>query len=924
LGRDNGMNKKRGQVNVFELLFDEAPLPYQSLDEGGNILKVNNAWLEVLGYTKEEVIGKWFGDFLANDSVEYFKENFSNFKAVGIINDVDFRAVKNDGEIVHVSVNGKITYDENGKFIRTHCILTDMTAQKKAEMKEKQYFQELEFLSKTAMDFVEPCAERELYQLIGEHMREILGNSIIIVNSFDEKSNSIRTESIVDIGKYSDKILKILGEHPVGKSFPISDEAKAELTKGRLVKVPGKLQTLSFGEIPKAVCHTIEKLLKIDEIYSIGFAREDKLFGNVAIITRNGIELKNINVIETYIGQASVALQRKKAEEALKESENRLNILFESAPDAYYIYDFEGEFIDSNKIAEELIGYSRKELIGKNFVDAGILPRDQIENAMNTLADNINGIATGPDEQTLIRKDGTRVYTEIISHPIKIGGKDRILGIARDITDRKKAEKTLHENEEKFRAVFNDALDGIVLINADNGIIVDANPEFQRIVGRTISQLRTMHIWDARPENEIEQAKRNYKVFTRSDKKLATRNINFQQPSGEVVPVEIKGQNISIRDNIYILSTVRDITYRILAEKEIKSSEERFRNLFEDSLDAVYITDKNATITDMNFAGCDMLGYSKDEIVGKNAILFIINEEDRNTLWKELEEKGSINSFEVLLKKKDGSKIICLVSTTVKKDSAGNITGYQGILHDITNRIIIEKRYRDEFERAEFYNDLMSHDVRNYNQGIMSNLELMNQSRELSEDTKQFSRNALVQVIESSKLITNLQILSDLKHTETSIHDMDVIPFITEAIDYTMTSFPDKKMIVHFPEENSSIIVKGNSLLLEVFNNIMSNAMKFDRNQEVHVEIIISEEDKLHKFEFKDIGPGINDNIKSRIFDRNVRVIEETWGTGLGLTLVKRIVESLNGDVWVEDRIKGGTSKGSNFILLLPRGDIPG
>ena len=135
--------------------------------------------------------------------------------------------------------------------------------------------------------------------------------------------------------------------------------------------------------------------------------------------------------------------QRKKADEELKSSEERLKILFEFAPDAVYLNDFKGTFIDGNKAAEELSGYTREKLIGKSFLKLGLLPLSQIPKAATLLARNALGKPTGPDQLILNRKDGKQVAVEISTYPVKMEGKSLVLAIARDITQRKKNEKKL-------------------------------------------------------------------------------------------------------------------------------------------------------------------------------------------------------------------------------------------------------------------------------------------------------------------------------------------------------------------------------------------------------------------------------------------------------------------------------------------------
>jgi len=121
----------------FRILFEDAPMGYQSLDENGHLIIVNNAWLEMLGYEKQEVIGKWFGDFLAADNVELFRENFPKFKAKGKTYSI-FEMLKKNGEIIKVGFTGKIAYNKDGSFKQTHCILENITERFEYETKLRQ------------------------------------------------------------------------------------------------------------------------------------------------------------------------------------------------------------------------------------------------------------------------------------------------------------------------------------------------------------------------------------------------------------------------------------------------------------------------------------------------------------------------------------------------------------------------------------------------------------------------------------------------------------------------------------------------------------------------------------------------------------------------------------------------------------------
>ena len=130
---DNSDLRSSNDEELFRALYNKVPLPYHSLDENGCFLEVNQIWLNTMGYSREEVIGKWFLNFLAPDSSTYFKKNFPQFLAAGEIHGTELQMVKKDGTTIHVFYEGKIEYNEQGRFKRTHCVFKDITLSKQTE-----------------------------------------------------------------------------------------------------------------------------------------------------------------------------------------------------------------------------------------------------------------------------------------------------------------------------------------------------------------------------------------------------------------------------------------------------------------------------------------------------------------------------------------------------------------------------------------------------------------------------------------------------------------------------------------------------------------------------------------------------------------------------------------------------------------------
>ena len=196
--------------------------------------------------------------------------------------------------------------------------------------------------------------------------------------------------------------------------------------------------------------------------------------------------------------------QRKRAEEALRQSQENLRAYLESAPDGVYLNDLKGTFLYGNKKAEELIGYNREELLGKSFLKLNLLPAKYLAKAGKLLALNAMGKPTGPDEFELIKKDGSRIRVEITTTPVKQAeGKAVVIGFARDITERKQAEEALRESEEKYRRLFELSPIGITTVDM-KGVITECNPAVYKeggysedeLVGKHFSKIAPVRVRD--------------------------------------------------------------------------------------------------------------------------------------------------------------------------------------------------------------------------------------------------------------------------------------------------------------------------------------------------------------------------------------------------------------------------------------------
>jgi PAS domain S-box-containing protein len=270
--------------------------------------------------------------------------------------------------------------------------------------------------------------------------------------------------------------------------------------------------------------------------------------------------------------------QHKLTEQALRGSEQRFKVLFEMAPDAYFLTDLKGTMLDGNRAAETVSGYAREELIGKNVLQVHLAPAVQLPKIAAILAGSALGQAGGPEEFTLLRKDGRRVGVEIRTYPVTLDDRTCVLAIARDVSARKGADELLRASEERYRALVETTGTGFVIIDLQ-GRVLDANREYLRLTGREqLSAILGRSVVEWTAAHHAEKNARAVEQCAR-DGLIRQLEVDYVDGQGRVTPVEINATVVATGGTARILTLVRDITPRKEAQTQILAYQQQLRAL---------------------------------------------------------------------------------------------------------------------------------------------------------------------------------------------------------------------------------------------------------------------------------------------------------------------------------------------------------
>jgi PAS domain S-box-containing protein len=299
----------------FRMLFDKAPMGYQSLDEHGYILEINQKWLDMLGYVRKEVIGKWFGDFLHQDYIEKFKQNFPLFKTIGEIHGIEYVLNKKDNTQIIIALSGKVSYTPNGKFKHTHCILDDITRRKETEIalleSEERY-----------RSVVEQTIEG-IY-IADYNTKKIIDCNTAFQNLLGYSRKEILNFTIFEFVAHSRADIDAMLEQIVETREPMKLERKYRLKNGSEIDVFVTVNLIKYGgrEVICSVIRDITEKKKFE--LEMEKSRRMESIGMLA----GGIAHNFNNLLQTVMGNISLGILYLKPEDQVyKLLTNALNTL---------------------------------------------------------------------------------------------------------------------------------------------------------------------------------------------------------------------------------------------------------------------------------------------------------------------------------------------------------------------------------------------------------------------------------------------------------------------------------------------------------------------------------------------------------------------------------------------------------------------
>ncbi len=623
--------------------------------------------------------------------------------------------------------------------------------------------------------------------------------------------------------------------------------------------------------------------------------------------------------------------EHRQAMEALSRSESQFRTLWEESLDGMRLTDGNGTVLLVNDAFCKLAGMPREEIEGKPL--SVIYAEENRDHILQVHRERFRTRTVKPRfEQELALHNGKRIWFDVSNTFFEHEGRPPLLlAVFRDVTERKEAEKDLIQAKEALERAEEYAKLGSWDLD------LGANR------GRWSNQMFRM--FDLEPADHPPDTDTYLDLIHPDDRDIVSKVLTLMS-QGKEPPVQVFRTNPKrlplryfkptwkyLRDTdgkpVKYEGTLLDVTEHIRAEEALRTSEEKYRTLFEESKDTVYMSTPDGKLLDINTAGLETFGYSsKEEMLAIDIARDIYhNPEEREKFVRALDTYGYVKDFEKTLKRKDGQDISVIETTTVVRDGHGKPVAYRGILRDITRQKVLEEHLRD-VQKMESIGTLaggIAHDFNNLLGIILGHASLMKLHQ---SDPAKLEKS--IEVIHratrrGASLVQHL--LTFARKTDVVVGSVRVGDLIDDISHLLRETLPRSITVNVDIQKDLPVITADATQIHQVLLNLCLNARDaMPKGGELSIAAAtVPGEDLSARFlkvknqpylfvRVSDTGTGIDESIRKRIFDPFFTTKGPGKGTGLGLALVYSIVESYGGFVDVDSE----PGRGAAFSLYIP------
>jgi len=392
-------------------------------------------------------------------------------------------------------------------------------------------------------------------------------------------------------------------------------------------------------------------------------------------------------------------------EEELRGREAKFRALFEQSLDAIWVTDYDGTVREVNDAWLEMFGYEREEAVGMNAIVAYADPADR-----DRFLRDIEGEGFVRNTARFRRKNGSVFDCErtVVALRDEAGTIVAFQGVGRDVTEQREAEAALRASEERFRAVFEASPIGIALVDSATQRFIQANHSFLKLVGYGESELYQLTTMDITHPDDRESERTAVAQRRSGETSTFVLEKRYVRKDGGIRQVVLYGEPVVLgsQGSMMAIGSVLDVTEERRAQRALGESEQKYRSLFEGSMEAISIVTPDGAILDANKAWLDLYGCTREELAGINVRDLYVKPEDRRAFLEAMARNGFVKG-ETWQRKLDGSVMLCERSVTPWKDRNGHAVAFQAILRDITGQRRMaqalkdsEEKYRSLFEQS--------------------------------------------------------------------------------------------------------------------------------------------------------------------------------------------------------------------------------